>query len=59
MILQEDFKKAQEGYIPASLRGVKLEKGEGARWDDIGGMCYSLIVLKIPVDGLPFLLRRP
>ena len=33
---QEDFVKAQEGYVPSSLKGVKLQTSTVA-WSDIGG----------------------
>ena len=32
----EDFESAVKGYVPASLRGVKLQKST-VDWDDIGG----------------------
>ncbi|KND02495.1 AAA family ATPase peroxin 1 [Spizellomyces punctatus DAOM BR117] len=34
---QEDFVVAQKGYVPASLRGVKLQSSE-VSWADIGGL---------------------
>ena len=35
-ITTEDFENAVKGYVPASLRGVKLQKST-VDWDDIGG----------------------
>ena len=32
----EDFESAVKGYVPASLRGVKLQKST-VDWNDIGG----------------------
>lgn len=35
-----DFDSAVKGYVPASLRGVKLQKST-VDWNDIGGtLCY-------------------
>jgi peroxin-1 len=36
LLTQEDFYKAQEGFVPFSLRGVKLHTSE-VSWTDIGG----------------------
>jgi peroxin-1 len=36
-LTQEDFHKAQEGFVPSSLRGVKLQSS-GVNWADIGGL---------------------
>lgn len=36
-LTQEDFQKAQEGFVPSSLRGVKLQSS-GVNWADIGGL---------------------
>lgn len=36
MLLPADFTKAQEDFVPLSLRGVKLQKSE-VSWSDIGG----------------------
>jgi peroxin-1 len=35
-IMMEDFESAVKGYVPASLRGVKLQKST-VNWNDIGG----------------------
>ena len=35
----EDFECAVKGYVPASLRGVKLQKST-VDWKDIGGFAY-------------------
>ncbi|KAI8823778.1 P-loop containing nucleoside triphosphate hydrolase protein [Fimicolochytrium jonesii] len=35
---KEDYEKAQRGYVPAGLKGVKLEKDTGVEWGDIGGL---------------------
>ncbi|KAJ3177904.1 Peroxisome biosynthesis protein pex1 [Geranomyces variabilis] len=37
-VASSDFEKAQEGFVPASLKGVKLEKGGGVEWADVGGL---------------------
>jgi peroxin-1 len=36
-----DFENAVKGYVPASLRGVKLQKST-VNWDDIGGISTQL-----------------
>ncbi|KAI9481479.1 MAG: P-loop containing nucleoside triphosphate hydrolase protein [Benjaminiella poitrasii] len=36
-LVQEDFTKAREGFVPTSLRGVKLQSS-GVNWSDIGGL---------------------
>lgn len=36
-LLQEDFGKAQQDFVPSSLRGVKLQSS-GVQWSDIGGL---------------------
>ncbi|KAI8639618.1 P-loop containing nucleoside triphosphate hydrolase protein [Parasitella parasitica] len=36
-LTQADFTKAREGFVPASLRGVKLQSS-GVNWSDIGGL---------------------
>ncbi len=36
-LTQADFTAAQVGFVPLSLRDVKLEKSDVA-WSDIGGM---------------------
>lgn len=35
-LMTEDFESAVKGYVPASLRGVKLQKST-VDWNDIGG----------------------
>ena len=40
----EDFKSAVRGYVPASLRGVKLQKST-VDWNDIGGLDATRRVL--------------
>lgn len=35
-LMQEDFSKAREGFVPSSLRGIKLQSS-GVNWSDIGG----------------------
>lgn len=35
-LTQADFTKAREGFVPTSLRGVKLQSS-GVNWSDIGG----------------------
>ncbi|KAF7730872.1 Peroxisome biosynthesis protein pex1 [Apophysomyces ossiformis] len=36
-LIQGDFTKAREGFVPSSLRGVKLQSS-GVNWSDIGGL---------------------
>ncbi|KAG1469689.1 hypothetical protein G6F56_003111 [Rhizopus delemar] len=36
-LTQADFIKAREGFVPSSLRGVKLQSS-GVNWSDIGGL---------------------
>jgi peroxin-1 len=36
----DDFSSAVKGYVPSSLRGVKLQKST-VNWDDIGGTSIS------------------
>ncbi|KAI8080872.1 P-loop containing nucleoside triphosphate hydrolase protein [Thamnidium elegans] len=36
-LMQEDFSKAREGFVPSSLRGIKLQSS-GVNWSDIGGL---------------------
>lgn len=38
-LTQADFTKAREGFVPASLRGVKLQSS-GVNWSDIGGKSF-------------------
>lgn len=35
-LTQADFSKARQGFVPSSLRGVKLQSS-GVNWSDIGG----------------------
>jgi peroxin-1 len=37
----QDFKKAQEGFVPISLKGIQLHTSE-IQWKDIGGTYYLL-----------------
>ncbi|KAF0333084.1 AAA-domain-containing protein [Gigaspora margarita] len=37
LLIQDDFRKAQKGFIPFSLRGVKLHTSN-VSWTDIGGL---------------------
>lgn len=56
-LTQEDFKSAQDGYVPSSLRGVKLQSSD-VSWSDIGGACsmkevfISLVVTRYRDPGL-------
>lgn len=34
----ENFQRAIKGYVPTSLRGVKLQKTSNVKWSDIGGL---------------------
>ncbi|KAI9267401.1 P-loop containing nucleoside triphosphate hydrolase protein [Sporodiniella umbellata] len=36
-LIQADFIKAREGFVPSSLRGIKLQSS-GVNWSDIGGL---------------------
>jgi peroxin-1 len=36
-LTQQDFSQAREGFVPSSLRGVKLQSS-GVNWIDIGGL---------------------
>ncbi|KAI9297237.1 AAA-domain-containing protein [Neoconidiobolus thromboides FSU 785] len=45
LINDDDFKTAQEDYIPVSLRGVKLQSST-VRWTDIGGLEETRKVLR-------------
>ncbi|KAI9306558.1 P-loop containing nucleoside triphosphate hydrolase protein [Cunninghamella echinulata] len=36
-LIQQDFSQAREGFVPSSLRGVKLQSS-GVNWSDIGGL---------------------
>ncbi|CAG8648273.1 4579_t:CDS:10, partial [Paraglomus occultum] len=36
-LTEDDFKKAQDGFVPVSLRGVKLQTSS-VNWSDIGGL---------------------
>jgi peroxin-1 len=42
---QEDFRLAQEGFIPVALRGIKLQTS-GVAWGDIGGLKETKAVLR-------------
>lgn len=43
-LIQADFTKAREGFVPTSLRGVKLQSS-GVNWSDIGGnFCLSYML---------------
>jgi len=44
-----DFENAVNGYVPASLRGVKLQKST-VDWNDIGGTVVQLWVLIVGLD---------
>lgn len=35
-LTQEDFSNARQGFVPSSLRGIKLQSS-GVNWSDIGG----------------------
>ncbi|KAI8922094.1 P-loop containing nucleoside triphosphate hydrolase protein [Powellomyces hirtus] len=37
-VATSDYVKAQKGFVPANLKGVKLEKGGEIAWSDVGGM---------------------
>ncbi|KAI8373910.1 P-loop containing nucleoside triphosphate hydrolase protein [Blakeslea trispora] len=37
LLMQSDFTRAREGFVPSSLRGVKLQSS-GVHWSDIGGL---------------------
>ncbi|CAO3681391.1 Peroxisome biosynthesis protein pex1 [Rhizopus azygosporus] len=37
VLTQADFSKARQGFVPSSLRGVKLQSS-GVNWSDIGGL---------------------
>lgn len=39
----DDFEKAREGYVPVSLKDVKLQQSD-VSWADIGGNNLSLVV---------------
>lgn len=39
------FSRAIDGYVPTSLRGVKLQKSTGVKWSDIGGLKEAKDVL--------------
>ncbi|KAJ3090325.1 Peroxisome biosynthesis protein pex1 [Quaeritorhiza haematococci] len=43
-LVQRDFVRAQVGYVPASLRGVKLQTSD-VSWKDIGGLKETKRVL--------------
>ncbi|QRV98170.1 AAA family ATPase [Ceratobasidium sp. AG-Ba] len=45
VLLPEDFAKAQEDFVPLSLRGVKLQKSD-VSWSDIGGLEETRRVLR-------------
>ncbi|KAG8706976.1 Peroxisome biosynthesis protein pex1, partial [Ceratobasidium sp. 394] len=45
VLLPVDFAKAQEDFVPLSLRGVKLQKSE-VSWSDIGGLEETRRVLR-------------
>ncbi|KAI9099453.1 P-loop containing nucleoside triphosphate hydrolase protein [Phlyctochytrium arcticum] len=40
IVQKDDFERARDGYMPAALRGVKLEKNSDVSWNDIGGLEY-------------------
>lgn len=42
---------AQVGFVPLSLRDVKLEKSDVA-WSDIGGMCFLRILTTLSCDAM-------
>ena len=37
VLTQDDFESALKGYVPASLRGIKLTKSN-ISWNDVGGL---------------------
>ncbi|CAE6412288.1 unnamed protein product [Rhizoctonia solani] len=45
ILLPADFAKAQEDFVPLTLRGVKLQKSE-VSWSDIGGLHETRRVLR-------------
>ncbi|CEL56526.1 Peroxisome biosynthesis protein PAS1 OS=Komagataella pastoris GN=PEX1 PE=3 SV=1 [Rhizoctonia solani AG-1 IB] len=45
VLLPADFSKAQEDFVPLTLRGVKLQKSE-VSWSDIGGLHETRRVLR-------------
>lgn len=58
----EDFTTALEGFLPASLRGVKLQTS-GASWEDIGGLTATrqtlLETLEYPTKYAPIFAKSP
>lgn len=44
-LTDDDFKQAQTGFVPLSLREVKLQKAE-VQWSDIGGLHETRRVLR-------------
>lgn len=40
-LTQKDFTNAREGFVPSSLRGVKLQSSD-VQWSDIGGNVYNV-----------------
>lgn len=57
-----DFTTALEGFLPASLRGVKLQTS-GASWEDIGGLTETrqtlLETLEYPTKYAPIFNKSP
>lgn len=49
ILKQEDFSMARQGFVPSSLRGIKLQSS-GVHWSDIGGTLHlklSLFIIDI------------
>lgn len=44
-LTSEDFTAAQKGFVPLSLRDVKLQKSE-VQWADIGGLVEARKTLR-------------
>lgn len=61
-IIQDDFTKALAGFIPASLRGVKLQKSN-VSWKEIGGLRETkrilLETLEWPTRYAPIFAKSP
>ncbi|KAL1923883.1 uncharacterized protein VTP21DRAFT_6918 [Calcarisporiella thermophila] len=62
LLKQEDFNRARDGFVPSSLRGVKLQSSS-VSWTDIGGLRETkrvlLETLEWPTKYAPIFAKCP